>query len=183
MRAKGDVAAFSAGDLAGLAHKECDEGIATLSGFLAAVAGRTPVIVEIKSRFDGDVRLAARALAAIADYAGPVGLKTFDPRVLACLRAQGASRPLGLVAEACYETGEWLELAPQQRAALRELRHFPDTRPDFLSWNVNDLPHAVPMLCRAGIGMPVMTWTVRSPEDRSRAELWADQIVFEGFEA
>jgi hypothetical protein len=38
------------------------------------------------------------------------------------------------------------------------------------------------MLCREGIGMPVMTWTVRSREALARGRLWADQIIFEGFE-
>jgi glycerophosphoryl diester phosphodiesterase len=183
MLAQGQVDAFSAHELAGLAYKDCGQKIATLSGFLAAVAGRTPVIVEIKSRFDGDLRLAERALAAIADYRGPVCLKSFDPLIVSGLRARGVSCPLGLIAEARYDYGEWLELAPQQRAALSDLRDFPTMRPDFLSWGVGSLPHAVPMLCRAGIGMPVMTWTVRSPEDRARALNWADQIVFEGFEA
>jgi glycerophosphoryl diester phosphodiesterase len=182
MRAEGEINAFSASELAGLVYKDCDQRIATLSGFLAAIAGRTPAIVEIKSRFDGDLRLATRALAVIADYCGPVCLKSFDPVVVAGLRSQGAFCPLGLIAEARYDYGEWLELAPEQRAALGDLRDFPEMRPDFLSWGFNGLPHAVPMLCRAGIGMPVMTWTVRSPEDRERAARWADQIVFEGFE-
>jgi len=30
--------------------------------------------------------------------------------------------------------------------------------------------------------MPVMTWTVRSREDLVRGRLWADQIIFHGFE-
>ena len=31
--------------------------------------------------------------------------------------------------------------------------------------------------------MPVMTWTVRTPEQREMAGKWADQMVFEGFVA
>lgn len=180
--AQGRVDAFSASQLAGLAYKDCGQKIVTLSSFLAAVAGRTPVIVEIKSRFDGDLRLAGRALVALADHTGPVALKSFDPAILTYLRSQGVSCPLGLVAEARYDYGEWLELTLDQRAALGDLRDFPGMRPDFLSWGLGGLPHAIPMLCRAGIGMPVMTWTVRSLEDRARAALWTDQVVFEGFE-
>jgi len=44
------------------------------------------------------------------------------------------------------------------------------------------LPHSVPILCRKGIGMPVMTWTVRSREALVHGKLWADQIIFEDFE-
>jgi hypothetical protein len=91
--------------------------------------------------------------------------------------------PLGLVAQARYDTSEeWAGLPQEWRASFADLRDFPLARPDFLSWNLADLPHAVPMLCRKGIGMPVMTWTARSREALVRGRLWADQIIFEGFE-
>lgn len=59
--------------------------------------------------------------------------------------------------------------------------HYSETRPDFLSYHVDDLPHAVPHLFRAALRLPVMTWTVRSSEQRRKAADWADQIVFEDF--
>ena len=94
----------------------------------------------------------------------------------------GIDRPLGLVAQARYDADEWPELTPRQQVEFETLREFSSVRPDFLSWHVGDLPHATPELCRSGIGMPVMTWTVRSEEDRMRAAIWADQMIFEGFE-
>ena len=118
----------------------------------------------------------------MAAYAGPACLKSFDPAVLVHLRAAGAACPLGLVAQAHYDDEEWANLPPDKRASFEDLRDYPVARPDFLSWNLGDLPHAVPLLCRRAIGMPVMTWTVRSQEDLLRGRLWADQIIFEGFE-
>lgn len=184
MQAKGRVDFFSAHDLGKMKYKESDQSIVSLSAFLAGVGGRVAVIVEIKSRYDGDMRLADRAMFAVAAYAGPVCLKSFDPAVLVHLRGAGARCPLGLVAQAHYDASEeWAGLPQDRRASFQDLRDFPLARPDFLSWYLADLPHAVPMLCRNGIGMPVMTWTVRSHEDLARAKLWADQIIFEGFEA
>ncbi|MGH6868774.1 MAG: glycerophosphodiester phosphodiesterase, partial [Methylocella sp.] len=130
----------------------------------------------------GDMRLADRGMAAVAAYAGPVCLKSFDPAVLVHLRGAGAACPLGLVAQARYDGEEWAGLAREKRASLADLRDFALARPDFLSWNQSDLPHAVPTLCRQGFGIPVMTWTVRSREALVRAKHWADQIIFEGFE-
>jgi glycerophosphoryl diester phosphodiesterase len=183
MRAEGRVDAFSAHELGQLTYKDCDQRIVSLPEFLACIGGRTPVIVEVKSRYDGDMRLADRGMAAVVAYAGPVCLKSFDPAVLVHLRGAGAVGPLGLVARARYDAGEeWAGLPQEWRASLADLRDFPLARPDFLSWNLADLPHAVPMLCRKGIGMPVMTWTVRSREALVRGRLWADQIIFEGFE-
>ncbi|MGH6846801.1 MAG: glycerophosphodiester phosphodiesterase family protein [Methylocella sp.] len=183
MRADGRVDTFGAHDLGRLAYKDCDQKIVSLTEFLARIGGRTPVVVEIKSRYDGDMRLADRAMAAVAAYAGPACLKSFDPAMLVYLRDAGARFPLGLVAQARYESGEeWAGLPQDRRASFADFRDFPLARPDFLSWNFVDLPHAVTMLCREGIGMPVMTWTVRSREALVRGGLWADQIIFEGFE-
>jgi glycerophosphoryl diester phosphodiesterase len=183
MLAEGRVDAFSAHDLGQLAYKNSNQKIASLTDFLARIGGRTPVIVEIKSRYDGDMRLADRAMAAVAAYSGPVCLKSFDPAVLIHLRDAGAACPLGLVAQARYDSGaEWAGLPQDRHASFVDLRDFPLARPDFLSWKLADLPHAVPMLCRKGIGMPVITWTARSRQDLVHGKLWADQIIFEGFE-
>jgi glycerophosphoryl diester phosphodiesterase len=180
--AKGGLDFFSARDLAAIAYKDCGETVASLPDFLREIGGATPLVIEIKSRFDGDHRLAARLLAILSGYEGPASVKSFDPSVLAFLRGQEFDRPIGLVAQARYDGAEWPELTAEQRFALAALTDFSSVRPDFLSWHVGDLPHATPELCRAGIGMPVMTWTVRSASDRTRAAEWADQMIFEGFE-
>jgi glycerophosphoryl diester phosphodiesterase len=182
MRAHGRVDGFTASELERLAYKECDQHIASLAEFLAIIDSRVPVIIEIKSRYDGDMRLAARALTSVSAYQGPVCLKSFDPAVLVHLRTSSVRCPLGLVAQASYDEEEWLQLPSERRKSLADLSDFPLTRPDFLSWNLGDLPHAVPMLCRVAAGMPVMTWTVRSQRDLAHGRTWADQIIFEGFE-
>ena len=169
-------------NLSRLAYKECDQHIVSLADFLAIIDSRVPVIVEIKSRYDGDMRLADRALTSVSAYPGPVCLKSFDPAVLVHLRATGVRCPLGLVAQARYDDEEWAQLPQERRGVSSIFSDFPLTRPDFLSWNLGDLPHAVPMLCRVAAGMPVMTWTVRSQRDFAHGRTWADQIIFEGFE-
>jgi len=181
-RATGRVDHHLADDLAAVAFRASNETVPRLSAFLELIAGRTPLIIEIKSGFDGDERLAARLLEVLADYPGPAAVKSFDPAVLAFLRIAGIDRPLGLVAQARYSADEWPELTQRQQVEFGTLSAFSSVRPDFLSWHVGDLPHATPELCRSGIGLPVMTWTVRSEEDRTRAAIWADQMIFEGFE-
>ena len=60
------------------------------------------------------------------------------------------------------------------------LLHATRTRPHFLAYRVKDLPAAAPLIARWVFGLPLLTWTVRSDEDRRRAR-WADQIIFEGW--
>ena len=62
------------------------EPVPTLRDFCETVAGRVPIVCEIKSRFDGDMRLAERVATLVSDYAGPICLESFDPRVMAHLR-------------------------------------------------------------------------------------------------
>ena len=179
--AQGLVAGRTAAALGALQLTGGPDTIPSLAGFLALVAGRVPVVCEIKSRLDGDMRLADRAVAVAASYGGPLAFKSFDPAVVAHLRGRGLPHPLGIVAEAAYDDPEWAALSPACKRDLAAMLHVGETRPDFLSWHVGDLPHAVPHLFRVAIGLPVMAWTVRTPEQRQRAASWADQMVFEGF--
>ena len=88
-----------------------DTKIPTLAEFLALVAGRVPVVCELKSRFDGDVRIGDRVAALAAGYEGPLALKSFDPAVISHLRVLGSDRPLGMIAEASYEGDYWRDLS------------------------------------------------------------------------
>jgi hypothetical protein len=39
----------------------------------------------------------------------------------------------------------------------------------------------MPPLVARMMGLPLLTWTVRSVDDRKAAARWADQIIFEGW--
>ncbi len=186
--AAGRIDARPASDLKAMTLRGSSDTIPTLREFLGCIRGRVPLVCEIKSRFDGDMRLAERAAIDVRDYAGPVCLKSFDPAVMAHLRANRARLgiahiPLGMIAQADYSSpdDEWSQLTPAGKQSLAQFLHWSETRPDFLSWGVRDLPHATPHLLRAALGLPVMTWTVRTPEQVTVACRWADQMVFEGF--
>jgi glycerophosphoryl diester phosphodiesterase len=185
-KAKGRVDSRDAAELTRLSLKGTTDRIPTLGDFLSAINAQAPLVVEIKSNLDGDLRL-ARSVAAIASrYDGPLVIESFDPDPIAFLREEGgalgvAQIPLGIVAQARYEAKEWPELSDARRRELTNFLHYARTRPDVLSWKVTDLPHAIPLLCREGLKIPVTVWTVKSQEQADIALQWADQIVFEGF--
>jgi glycerophosphoryl diester phosphodiesterase len=161
--------------------------IPTFAEFLALVAGRTPVICELKSRFDGDWRIADRVAALAEGYDGPLALKSFDPALAAYVRLRyprlgrpGSPCPVGMVAEASYDDPAWSHLTAEQKRDCAAFETFDRLRPDFLSWNVDDLPHKTPFLMKQLHRAPVMAWTVRTQAQREAAAKWADQIVFEG---
>lgn len=178
---QGQVNAMSANALKNITFKATADRMIPLAALLDLVAGQVALIVEIKSSFDGDMRLTERVIETCNAYHGPLGIKSFDPRVVAHLRKRAPALPRGIVAMLDYTYPDYAMLDAAEKHALANLLHFDETKPDFISWRVHDLPSAAPYLCRSQLDLPVMTWTVRKPDDVSRAARHADQMVFEGF--
>ncbi len=145
-RARGRLGDHPCAALRETALQDTEERIPTLADLLAVIADRTPLICEIKSGFGGDMRLTDRAAEIAGAYDGPLAFKSFDPDVIAHLRARAVPRPLGIVAEADYEDPYFAALTPAQKRDCKAFLHIGRTAPDFLSWRVDDFPHAAPAL-------------------------------------
>jgi glycerophosphoryl diester phosphodiesterase len=163
------------------------ETMLTYAEFLELARGRGPLLVEVKSEWaplpEAFLKSIARQSAA---YKGPLALMSFDPDVMTALRALAPGVPRGIVAGSYRpRPGDswWSEaLDARERFLLRHLlRSFP-AGIDFAAYHVKSLPTAVTRALR-GRGMPLFTWTVRTPEDRAAAAQYADAPIFEGFEA
>jgi len=168
-------------ELKAVRFKATSERMMTLAELCALVAGRVPLVIEVKSHFDGDRRLVRRMTEVLSSYQGPAVGMSFDPDQVVALRELIPSRPRGIVAERHYTAQDWGEASPAQRRDMRHLRHFFRTRPDFVAFHVNELPSPAPWLARNLFGCPLLTWTVRTPDQRARAARYADQMIFEGF--
>jgi glycerophosphoryl diester phosphodiesterase len=148
---------------------------------LALVAGRVPLIVELKPQTRGMLALAKAAVAAARDYEGPLAFKSFEPRLVTGVKKAGFKGPVGVIVDAGTsdaKADDSLSLA--RRMALRQLVHAPGNQFDFVSCERHalELP-AIALLRR--VGKKVMAWTVRSHADAAKALENADQIVFEGY--
>ena len=171
----------TAAELKATRFKNTVERMMTLSDLCDLVAGRVPLVIEVKSHFDGDRKLVARMAEVLAGYKGPAVGMSFDPDQVMALRDILPSRPRGIVAEHDYTAEDWPDASPAQRHEMTHLRHFFRTRPDFVAYWVNELPSPAPWIARRIFGCPLLTWTVRTPEQRQRAARHADQMIFEGF--
>ncbi len=178
--AAGPLRARTLGDLKHIAYRDSPGRIPALKEFLARVAARTPLLIELKSRWDGDTRIAERAAALLASYRGPFALMSFDPWLVRALRLCAPALPRGIVAERHYDDPDW-RFSPRQKFALGNLAHIGQTRPHFVAYWVRDLPAWAPLFARNVLGMPLLTWTVRTAAERARAARWADQMIFEDF--
>jgi glycerophosphoryl diester phosphodiesterase len=177
----GRLDAMTAGDLKRVAFKATPDRMITLGELCELVAGRATLVIEMKSRFDGDRRLVIRAADVLSGYRGPAALMSFDPAQIAALReiAPGVAR--GLVAQRRYRRHARGKSPGESWRGISYFGHALRTRPQFIAYSVHDLPAAIPAVARKIVGLPLLTWTVRTADDRQAAARYADQMIFEGF--
>lgn len=149
-----------------------DQHPVRLAAFLEKVAGKVPLLIEIKSLPGYDVEWTCASVAWLLDsYQGDVAVMSFDPRVPIWFAENAPGTVRGLVGTDSYENG--FEGVWRDAAMLEE------GQPDFLAVDVRDLTRPEAAAWRAG-GKPLLTWTVRSPETREHGLAHADALIAEG---
>ena len=76
---EGRLDQLTAAELKRVPFRGSAEHMMTLGDLCDLVGGRVTMLVELKSRFDGDGRLPARVAEVLAGYRGPVAPMSFDP--------------------------------------------------------------------------------------------------------
>ncbi len=177
--AKGRVRALTAKALKGVPLKSTIDRMQTLAELLEQVDGRATLVIELKSHWDDDDTLVKRVLQVLEGYDGAYCLMSFDPYLLACLRELSPETVRGIVADRTTDPS-YNALPLAKRYGMRMFEHLAQTQPHFVSYNWRELPFEPVTEIRA-LGHPVITWTVRSREEASRALRYSDQVTFEGY--
>ncbi|MCQ0091130.1 glycerophosphodiester phosphodiesterase family protein [Roseovarius sp. M141] len=181
--ATGPVRARSAAGLGGIPLKGSDEGIPTLAEVLALVAGRVPLLIEVKDQHgqmgpvDGVLEQAvARDLMG---YSGPVAVMSFNPHSVIALRNAAPNVPRGLVSGA-FRPEDCPELPENMRARLRGIPDYAEAGACFIShrWDDLDRPRVRDL---AAAGAAILCWTIRSRQSEAAARRVAANITFEGY--
>lgn len=176
----GPVAARDAEMLAKMRLRDSEDCILSLPALLTLVNGHVPLILEVKSTWTRDGKFEANIAKMLEHYPGPVAVMSFDPHCVAAFREAAPSLPRGLVAERFDDPDHWPQLSVWQRLAMRNLLSSAIARPHFIAYDIGALPAVAPLVARFVFGLPLLTWTVRSPEQRERALRYADAMIFEG---
>jgi len=159
-----------------------DEGVPTLAEILDLVAGRAPLLIEIKDQtgtLSPEVGpLEARVGALLSEYRGPVAVMSFNPHSVAALAEVAPAVSRGLTSCA-FDGPEW-PLPDYRRAELAALAAVGPTGSSFVSHDRSDL--ANPALARLKAeGLPILAWTIRSPVEEALARRVADNVTFERY--
>lgn len=164
---------------------DSDDKIPTLPEVLAVVAGRVPVLIEIKDRFDTmmttDGRLEQATANALESYGGPVAVMSFNPHCVAEISRLAPQVPRGLATE-YFDPELCAPIPPDLCARLRGIPDYDRTESGFISHRAADLtyPRVAELKSR---GAAILCWTIRSPEQEAKARQIADNITFEAYPA
>jgi glycerophosphoryl diester phosphodiesterase len=160
-------------------YRQSKARMQTLGDMLDQVNGTVPLVVEIKTIWDGGRPLALQALNVLQSYKGPYALMSFDPDTVALLAEISPQTIRGMTADRGVDA--YYNMLPvSRRLELQGFSHVQRTRPHFVSFNFKDLPFAPIQSIRA-MGFPVITWTIKSKADETLARRYSDQVTFEGY--
>ena len=181
----GAILAHTAAELGTIRLQNSDDLIPTLPQVLALVAGKVPLLIEIKEQLDTmqdtSGRLERAVATALDGYQGPVAVMSFNPHCIAHMARLAPMIARGITTE---------DYVPQHCAPipdtvcddLRAILDYDRTESSFISHKASDLGRARVAELKSQ-GAAILCWTIRSPEAEAKARQIADNITFEGYAA
>ncbi len=160
----------TAAEMTALTVGGTDDHPPTLEEMLDFVAGRVPLVIELKGIAGHDAGLVERVGQMLTRYEGKAAIMSFDHWLIRDFDRHAHGIPAGLTALGASEH--------DLEAHFSMLAH----NISFASYCLADMPNRFVSLVREKLGMPVITWTVRDDIAVERTFALGDQMTFEGFD-
>jgi len=156
-------------ELKQLKLENTDQTIPLFTDVLKTVNGKTPILIEVKDQPERK-DLVEKTIEILKTYKGEFALQSFNPFYVIKFKKLMPEAMRGILAT---------KLAEKQKPITNFLlRHFffnIFSKPDFISFNIEDLPYSPinTKKCR------LITWTIRNEENLKKARKYAENIIFE----
>jgi len=179
----GAVAQRTAQELSRIPLKHDGDPIPTLQDVLAQVAGRVPLLIEIKDQ-DGALgpNIGALEMAtarALKGYAGDHAVMSFNPHSVAKMAELLPHVPRGIVTSA-YTADDWPTIPQATRDRLRDIPDFDATGSCFISHEADDLDRPRVAELKEG-GATILCWTIKSAQQEAAARRVVHNVTFEQY--
>jgi glycerophosphoryl diester phosphodiesterase len=184
--ATGPIGAYLPASLAKMRYRRQDTPILAFAELLDLVAGRVPLLVEVKANGGAPPKTYLDKIARQARaYNGPIALMSFNRDVVAILGRLAPTIPRGLVVGSHQlGTGWWAApSAANKNRILTRLLGSPPADIAFFAIDVRMLRAARAWMFRHAPELALFSWTIRTARERRSAAHWADAPIFEGYEA
>ncbi len=168
--------------------------IFTLSDFLEYIHGVIPVLLEIKSNdFCADSQENSMLVYSVVnkirtyirkygleDNTGKVAIHSSNPYILRMIRDMDCMIPIGQIS-LNFDRSEYKDVVDEVRKKMhREQLYMEIVEPDFISYDIRDLPNQrIQRLCKQH-NIPLLAWTIKDGDEQETAEESSDNIIIEG---
>ena len=156
------------------------EPITFLEQVLPIFAGKSPLLIELKTCSGNAAILCDAVMKLLDQYDGAFCIESFDPRVLLWMRK---NRPMIVRGQLSTNfTRHKDKLNPVARFVLHNLLLNFLTRPDFIAYRIDDRLDRSVSLCRKIYDTTEFFWTIRSKDQQLAADELNGALIFEGFD-
>ena len=153
------------------------EGIPHLADILDLVAGKVPLIVEIKSESRDVLEVCQRVTSYLDSYTGAFMVESFNPQVVAYFKKHRPNSIRGQLSG---------DLSRQKGLIYFDIKHLLTnylTRPDFIAYEHEFQKNPSLNLIRLLFRIPLVVYTVKTPQGYISNKKRFDIQIFEGFDA
>ena len=177
---KGRIEDLKTGQLKNYRLADSQETIPTFGEVLSLVAGRVPMIIELKTVNGNDVQLCETVMKALEGYEGQYCIQSFDPRVVRWMKKNHPEIIRGqLSTNFLKDRGD---LKPVRAFFATSMCFNFLTRPDYISYCHKYRRTPSNWICRHIWRSPGASWTLRSPKALEEARKERSWPIFEGFD-
>ncbi len=175
----GKTSKFTASELTQMQIEGSADTIPTFKDVLSQVAARVPILIEIKNSKRCVGALEQGVAECLHTYYGAVAVQSFNPMSVGWFARNAPHLRRGQISQD-YKNYDGRPLSPVQKFALTHMLLNYHSRPQFVAYDFSALPAFGPARARL-LGLPVLSWTVKSEAVRRRIAPYVDNIIFEGF--
>jgi len=168
----GKIIEHSSSELSKINLRNSKDNIPTLKEVLDQINGSVPILVEIKGDQEKFSEIAEAVFRDMKNYKGNIAVMSFYPEIISRFKTLSPNTLCGLVATSINDASlptEYFDVN-KQISLLNTV--------DFMAYDIRALPNNATETYRK-LGKPVLTWTVRSDQNRSKAKQYTDNIIFE----
>lgn len=170
---------MTAAELAAVSLSGTGEGVPLFRDVLSVVAGRVPILVEIKEDTAADRDVTPAALAVLRDYDGAYFIEGFNPFSIARTRKDAPETVRGMLSD--HFTLRKETDTPMFRALQLFLTNV-IARPQFIAYNGLARRYLPFRLLRGLFRVPTFAWTIRTPEEEKICrKAGFDSVIFENY--
>ncbi|HPF46939.1 MAG: glycerophosphodiester phosphodiesterase [Alphaproteobacteria bacterium] len=171
---EGKTIDYTAEELSKITLSNSTDVIPSLQHVLSQIGAKTRILIEIKGDQGQFNEIAEAVWSAIRFYPDDIAIMSFYPEIIKYFKAYYPGVPRGLVATTVSDG----ELPKEYLNPEKQLRLIKSLDVDFIAYDIRILPNKVTRYCQ-NHNIPVLTWTVRTDEDRLKAKNNTDNIIFE----